>query len=418
MGEYQAGLQRAEKALALDPPEDVKVTAYQLLGNLCWCVGRYQEAIRHHERSLEIELRRDNSYGLAACYNNLALVSQDLGQIERALDLYHHSLDQWDKYGDPRGRARCMANLGILYMERGDYRRSAEYQQEALATFERLGDLNGIGWVRECLGEVCGALGKWVASEAYYRGSLEICERSGNIPLSIYAYLNLGETYHTFCATESALECAEEGGARAAKIGNDFLICAANLLRGQIKIRLGCMSEAAQLLEQARCRLGELGNRPEAVKAMTQIARLHHANADYGEALEVAQASLTEACEFGQRELMADLHHLMGQIHHEEGRLGLAREELDRASEIASELGRQEMLWAIHHDSGRLHCVTGDLNRARDELLAAVEVGKLTWEALPEALQKTYLEDSRHQLLKGDISHLKNCMLGRSEHVR
>lgn len=407
LGHYDWGITQAEQALALEPPEAIRVTAYQLLGNLSWCLGRYHEAIQHHRRGLEIEEGRGNVFGLAACYNNLALVYQDLGELDQALALYEKSLHNWQRYGDPSGIALCLSNLGVLHKDRGAYERSVECHQRALTEYERLGDRIGVARINECLGEVHADLGQWAESERCHRRCLDICEQTGNVPLSIYAYINLGENFATFGALDQALENADVALERATQINARMLVGAAELLKGDILRRRRDWDAAMQYLERALELFEELGNRQEALKAATQLASLFHELGEQRTALERAQAALEDARELGNREQVAGLLHLSGVVRHAEGDLLAARRDLEDALTLAREIGRRELLWRLHHDLGRMLLDCGELETARRELMRAVAIGRRIWESLPQDLKGLFLEDPRHARLSDDVGRLR-----------
>jgi len=406
-GAYDQGVAKGRAALALDPPEDIQVTAGQLLGNLSWCLGRYSEAIEHHGRALAIEERRGNSYGLAACYNNLALVHQDQGRTDEALALYSKSLVHWRRYGEPAGGAMCLSNMGVLHKERGEYEKSLDHHQRALTEYRRLGDQIGVARIEECLGEVYADLGRWSASEDSHRRCLEICEATGHVPLSIYAHINLGQNHATFGDLESADAHAATALERATRLNARMLVGAAHLLAGDVARRRGDWAVATEALERACAIFAELGQRQEWLRASLARALTDADQGAHARALERASGALDEARRLAHRELVAVALHLCGCARHATGSLAAARRDLDDATSLAGEIDRKELLWRICHDSGRLYMATGELEAARRVLLRAVALGRGIWEELPADLKARFLVDPRHLRLAADVAELK-----------
>ena len=70
--------------------------AYLGLGNVYESLGKYQEALEMHVKSLNIKTRilgGDNHLDVAKSYNGIGNVYYSQGQYERALEYYQKSLD-------------------------------------------------------------------------------------------------------------------------------------------------------------------------------------------------------------------------------------------------------------------------------------------------------------------------------------
>ena len=93
---------------------------------------------------------------------NLALLDQEEGNLEQALEYFEQALVGYQDIGDKRGEAIVLVNLARLYAQRGDAEQTAVFTSQAHALAEafdfrdqlaRLQDSSGKGVVKAAVEE-------------------------------------------------------------------------------------------------------------------------------------------------------------------------------------------------------------------------------------------------------------------------
>ncbi|CAF2028837.1 unnamed protein product [Rotaria magnacalcarata] len=157
---------------------------YHQLGVMKNSQGKYPEAIKFYEKSLEIKrktLPEDHS-SLATSYNNIGLVHKNMGEYSEALEYYEKSIENKEIYLPPTHPdfAQSYNNIGTTYYGMGDYSKALEYYEKDLEITKKVLPLthpnlatsyNNIGRVHKDMSECSKTL-------EYYERSIEIKEIS------------------------------------------------------------------------------------------------------------------------------------------------------------------------------------------------------------------------------------------------
>ncbi|NRB47978.1 MAG: tetratricopeptide repeat protein [Saprospiraceae bacterium] len=112
-------------------------------------VNRYQ---RQLERSLSYyqeaaKIAEINGYDtlMASIWGNMGNVYHDLNQLDEALHHHQRSLDLNQKLEDHQGVGNSLHNIGLVYREKKLYEKALEYQQKSLELDLELGNQTNIG---------------------------------------------------------------------------------------------------------------------------------------------------------------------------------------------------------------------------------------------------------------------------------
>jgi tetratricopeptide (TPR) repeat protein len=108
------------------------------LANITDSLGDKDEARRLYEQSLEINKGIDNRSGLSIIYGNLGEIHQGLGDIEKSQYYFELSLDLARQIGDPEALVNSLQSMGYLYVLKGDHDRAQQVFQETLGIAQKL----------------------------------------------------------------------------------------------------------------------------------------------------------------------------------------------------------------------------------------------------------------------------------------
>ncbi|MFN7921290.1 MAG: CHAT domain-containing protein [Bryobacteraceae bacterium] len=276
-GEYPAAIGPFEKSLALARQTgdgNGEVTRLNNLANVYFFLGRYSQALRHYEsaaRRLEAS-KSENWYAKRAqmTFTNLAVLYEQLGQNQRALD-YYREIRSLPRALRADEQAQVLTNLGVVYRRLGDAHKALDSYREAdalLRTFPNAAAelylLHNTGVVQSLdLADPPGAL-------ATFRRALAIAERSSNKRQIALEHLYLGETLFRTqrfdpAAAEftAALEAARAAGLVDERWTAEYGLGRVHLARGDRAAALASFRQAISTIESVRSNLGSLSLKAE-----------------------------------------------------------------------------------------------------------------------------------------------------------
>ncbi|MEW6616167.1 MAG: CHAT domain-containing tetratricopeptide repeat protein [Thermodesulfobacteriota bacterium] len=213
--------------------------------------GRYQEALKYFNRSLEICRELNIPQGIAVNLNNIGTVYDSLGQHEKALSYYEGALKIYRELDMPKDIATCLNNIGEVYRSLGQYEKALSYHEEALKIKKELNIPKDIATCLNNIGEVYRFLGKYEKALSYHEEALRI-RREVKIPEYIARSLNnIGEVYRFLGKYEKALSYHEEAFKirRELNIPQDIAMSLNNI--GEVYRSLGQYEKALSYYEGA-----------------------------------------------------------------------------------------------------------------------------------------------------------------------
>ncbi|CAM4800509.1 unnamed protein product [Rotaria magnacalcarata] len=191
---------------------------YHMLGLMKNSQGKYPEAIKFYEKSLEIEretLPEDDS-SLAPTYCAIGLVYNNMGEYSKALEYYEkaHKIFEISLPPTHPELATSYNNIGSVYDSMGEYSKALEFYEKSHKILEislppthpnLATSYNNIGRVYRNMGEYSKAL-------EYYEKDLEITKKAlpPNHPDLATSYNNIGTVYSSMCEYSKALSYLEK----------------------------------------------------------------------------------------------------------------------------------------------------------------------------------------------------------------
>jgi len=138
---------------------------YNNLGFYYESKGDIENALNYYHKSLKIEEKTDNKFGLATILNNIGQLYYRQGSKDKVLEYYFRSLKLRQEIGDLEGVAISLGNIGYYYDLEGDLEKGMNYYLKSLKISEDIDDkigiaysLNNIAYVYKVRGETQSAL--------------------------------------------------------------------------------------------------------------------------------------------------------------------------------------------------------------------------------------------------------------------
>ena len=108
---------------------------------ICWFfIGNNDSASLCYKEALESFKAIDDKKGISACYNNLGLIAQETGKYDDALRLYQLSIDMDIERGDISGAADTKGNLVDIYIYQGNSKKALNLSNEIILECSNLKD--------------------------------------------------------------------------------------------------------------------------------------------------------------------------------------------------------------------------------------------------------------------------------------
>ncbi len=170
----------------------VDVNCERGIGNACYSLSNYPQAIEHHQQSLKIAHEIDDFDGQGKALCNFGIVYEDLGDYSQAIEYYQQSLAIAREIGDRQGEGVSLGNLGSAYYRLCNYQQSIKYHQQHLTIARDVGDRQGEGLALGSLGCAYYSLGNYQQAIEYHQQDLTIARDVGDRQGEGLALVNWG----------------------------------------------------------------------------------------------------------------------------------------------------------------------------------------------------------------------------------
>jgi DNA-binding NtrC family response regulator/tetratricopeptide (TPR) repeat protein len=306
-----------------------EAVAANFLGWTHLTMGKFTEARRWFEKSLQINSGLGAGLRLAQNYQNLAIVCYKQGHYRQAIDLLEKELGLVSERPDMMCRARIA--LGNVKRLQGDCLAARGSLLEAYSLAAEAGLAREEALALEYLGDVFRDEGHPDEAMRYYQRGLKVAHRlapRGDLVMELLR--REGECLDLGGRHEEALHVLNDSLQLCREVGDRFETAVTLRCLGVNAANLGRWKQATDHLRSALEGLAALGARHEAMLTRRHLARVLMRQIDTGNAGARAARLLDEAW---QQALAAQ------QAHAELGRTALPKEDVD---ELVNELARRK----------------------------------------------------------------------------
>ncbi|MEQ1822467.1 MAG: tetratricopeptide repeat protein [Fimbriimonadaceae bacterium] len=182
-GHFTEGRAWLAEGLDRNPRADIEVRAlaFNGAGVLAEAQGDFEEALRFHLHSLELNRLRGARWFEAMSLNNIGNVYGSSGDFETAGEYWMQGLEIWraqeaeGTLTDSRGIAAALDNLGNVATSRGKLHEARNLYKESLEMRRAQGNLTLIAYSLMNVGAANTELEDYVSAQTCFRESLDIC---------------------------------------------------------------------------------------------------------------------------------------------------------------------------------------------------------------------------------------------------
>lgn len=166
------------------------IIANNILGQVAYSLGNYQEARRYFQESLAMG-DRGNRWSMAFALINLGTVAYALGDYHEAQARFQEGLSTREALGDARGTALCLNHLGDTAEALHDYTEARRLYQRSLALFQEIGNYWGIASALSRLGYNALAIDDPDSARAYFLEALRAALKAQAPPRMLDALVGI-----------------------------------------------------------------------------------------------------------------------------------------------------------------------------------------------------------------------------------
>jgi tetratricopeptide (TPR) repeat protein len=276
LGRYDEAYEHLERALPIHRDSGdrrAEAGTRESLAATCFGLGRYDDAIGHYGRAAAIHREAGDRVAEATVLNNLGVIQERQGRYGEVLALCRQALEIYVADGDRSGEGAALANAGNALWRLGRYDEAYGQLGRALAVHREIGDvsweahtLNNLGNVLASLGRYGEALDHCDRALALQRRSGERADEAATLGDRGVVHRLRGEHRESFGDLGGALAIAREIGDRGLEIQ------ALNGL-GETLYAVGRPDESAARHADALALARETGDRHEQARAHDGLAR-------------------------------------------------------------------------------------------------------------------------------------------------
>ncbi len=177
MGRTRDALPAFQQVEALSQTSEELAVAYNFLGVTYGHLGDLDRAELYDQRALKAFKELGDKSREANSLNNLAIVVEKKGDVERALALYQEALSIEP---DEAEKAAQMNNIAMIYVGRKGYAKADQMFRQALDIGRRKGDAHGAAIYQLNLGDSLRLQGKWQSAETELTAGLNAVHLLGD----------------------------------------------------------------------------------------------------------------------------------------------------------------------------------------------------------------------------------------------
>ncbi|HPM02095.1 MAG TPA: sigma 54-interacting transcriptional regulator, partial [Candidatus Cloacimonadota bacterium] len=196
---------------------------YNNIGVLKMFQGEWDTTEKLYLASLELEKKHYNLEGIAVCYNNLGGLADDQGDYRKSLYYFNEALVIQKLLSERYNISNCYNNIGVTYMDNGEYDKAIDAYEKSLETAINFGLFKNVIASLNNLGAVYFKTGNWTKAIEYYESAINKSKEMGFMEGLLRSYNNLGELYEKRGEYNLAYDLYFKGQEIVPNINDDYL---------------------------------------------------------------------------------------------------------------------------------------------------------------------------------------------------
>lgn len=298
--------------------------ALKMQGVLCLFSSDFDASIQFFQKSISFYQKSQDTIGVAACVNNLALIYSALGDYEPALIMHIRSYHLEKLVGNELGAAQSLDNIGTVYYYLGNEKKAMYAFIEAAAVFYKFAEL-------EMLSQTLTHMSAVMNDLEYYQGSVKtnqmavyLASITQNFRTLADAYNNMANAYLHLGNFQMARKNVQIAMEYREYIGDQNGMMAASNIAGAIYREQGDLDLSDLMFINVLKLSQELGNKRQTSVALAEIGENLRIRGDLEKAENFLKESLKISQEIGMKGLTIETITYMMRLYYQKGESHLA----------------------------------------------------------------------------------------------
>jgi tetratricopeptide (TPR) repeat protein len=262
-------------------------------------LGNFEKANELYTKSELIYRENGDALSVFYCFNSLGILFKLQGDYNRALEFYNKAFSIADSLNDEPCKAFIYNNIGNVYKNRGEFSKAMENFDKAYQIFTALNELLPMSDCLNNMGDISKETGNYHRAISYYKKSMEIADNEGESYRKVGLYENLGEVYTIISDFGQAGNYLKKAVLLAEKIGDRVRLSECFKNYGRFYEKQGGFEEAFNYYLKALDLATEFNNRKEMADINLSLASNALTRRKVGDAVQYAEKGLKISDEIG-----------------------------------------------------------------------------------------------------------------------
>lgn len=336
-GDPQKGLDYCAQALAMENSRGMQALSKNIEGRILTDLGQEQKAMDLFNEILPVWRQLGIAQGEASTLTNMGRVDNNLGKHDQAIEVLNEALPLWRQVNNQAGEANALDNLGRAYADMGQGQKALEFLTQALPLWKEANEIGGEAQTLNNTGRAWWDLGEYEKALDAYKAALPLWKELGH-PEGEAATLNLaGRVDDSLNQRQEALDYFGQALPLWQQVGNRSGVAMDLFDSGRIDIEMGQTQKAQELFEQALAIWRETQDRRGQAAALTMMGRTAASLGDRAKSLDLDFQSLAAWREVGDIRGQAFALSSIGRVYSDEGKIETALPQKLAALELAKQ---------------------------------------------------------------------------------
>lgn len=270
----------------------------------------------------------------AEALHNLGNAYWEQGRWDEAVRSLEQSLELFQELGDLRAEATTRQELGRELREQSRWEPAIHHLEAALHGFEELGDKVQEASTRRSLGRLYLDQGRLEEAREHVVCAHRVLRKHGNLYEQSHALRDVGLNRRARKEPGRAIRSLERAIKGFGQLGNWRYVLVTRFDVGTVYYDQGRYDEARARFDEAQAQFHQMGDRRWEAMAVTMLGKLDHVQGQHEEALKRFEQALSQFRDLGDRRWEATTLYDLGNALHASGQVDSARSAWSKALDI------------------------------------------------------------------------------------
>ncbi len=223
--------------------------------------NKMDSALLTLEKAMTVARLFPDSFRLAKVLSNIGNVYTHKKEWLKAIEYYMHAAQLWEKCEDQQRLPALYSNINSLLNTQREYERAIEYGNKAVDLAQKQGDEWALVNSLLNLSNTYANLEQRQKQYELLNKALPLAEKNENLEQVASIHNNIGDFYLAQDKLDLSLGQYLQAYQAAKRLGNQYHLCTACAMLGQVYHRLNKNQEALKYITEAESMAGEIGER-------------------------------------------------------------------------------------------------------------------------------------------------------------